>query len=222
MLGSDQAINRAEGGAQASMSVRDGVLSSRRLGFLYVFHTYNPKQSSSVVEKVVSFLTGSEIIHVEMLPVVEAEAGPGGEVTRVAVSTSYTAYLFCRFNTFEPSICAEESSIALYVPMTEAQTEAGEAFLQGLVGARYNYWNLPCTMLPTAVKECLPHQQQQHRQRVFCSQAGLQLCYACGVLDQEHIPPFCCSPKELHALLLEHGKATPWAKDRILILPSVS
>jgi hypothetical protein len=96
-------------------------------------------------------------------------------------------------------------------------------------GKRYNYMALPFTILPESCKfsssapASLPD-------KIFCSQMGLMLCYLCGIIRPEYhyhghsvvFDPACCTPADLHRLLLASSNAQLCAAEHIRIIDDTS
>ena len=162
------------------------------IGFLYAFHTvpaHGPPDR--YVEALVSILSRSLIVHVEMMPVY-------GTHEKLCVRASYTACMQHHFGCYPPQLLDERGTLLLYLPAESGPSaEAGARFLHSLLGVPYNYAGLPRTLFPERYRRAADPLHVPHT--VFCSEAGLQLAYLCGAIELPH--SFECSPAELYSLL---------------------
>ena len=165
--------------------------ASIMVGFLYAFHTAK-KRGRNGLETLVSMLSRSQIVHVEMMPVTGISSSG-----KLCVSCAYTAFMQRRFGCYSPQLLDEEGTLLLYVPAVDASPTAAN-FLHDLLGVPYNYVGLPRTLFPTQFRREADPLHVPHE--VFCSEAGFQLAYLCGAVRLPH--SFECSPAELYSLLL--------------------
>lgn len=185
-------------------------------GFLFAFKTYIPHNESNVqldcIENLVHHLTHSDLIHVEIIPVLEYDP----HTSNLLVSPiAHTAYVGCGYAEHHSSTCIEDPSYQhVFVPVSNSQlfTE-GVCFLNDMQGKRYNYLALPLTILPESCKFraiCPSNGHTFDTHKIFCSQMGLILCYLSEIIRPTYhyhgksiiFDPLCCTPANLYELLL--------------------
>ena len=201
-------------------------------GFLFAFLRYERLSEPSLIQRCVRNLIGSDIIHVAVLPAL----GVGDDAAHAAITGpyAYTAFMFSGFER-QPAehVLGDPAFDYVFLPVPEpADYRRGIAFLHKLDGAGYNYLSLVLAVLPRAVKaqhgdgfpnwitdehpffdDLLPpaHHRHHHatttKERIFCSQLGLLLCYACNALPHHTYDPASCLPAELLDFLLYDGHA---------------
>ena len=77
---------------------------------------------------VVSFLSDSPVVHVEMLPVYRRAGGRG-----VWVHEAYTAFMGRRFGCYEPNVLDQEETRFLFLPTPPEVGSHGMRFLDSLL-----------------------------------------------------------------------------------------
>ena len=202
-------------------------------GFIFAFKLYQRSTADCLssskglvdcIENIVHHVTRSDIIHVEIIPVIEH--APGGQL--IISTDAYSAYVGKGFNVHDSSFCTSDPTYTLvYIPMDNETTEMGLDFLNSQEGKKYNYSALPLTILPAWCKKYkvdleengnpLQHELLTRHNKVFCSQLGLSLCYHCKVFSMPnkdagryYIDPNYCSPAELyHMLTLVQSECRP-------------
>ena len=167
-------------------------------GFLFAFKLFIQNRDPKIdwIEHMVQRLTRSDIIHVEIIPVLGGKYAQkegrmldeGSEL--LASSVAHTAYVGAGYRAHSSHFCLRDRSyVHVFVPMHEHDMRQGVNFLNSLQGKSYNYLALPLTILPQACKlrsiRCLA--KCMTPSKVFCSQMGLMLCYLCNILDP-HAP----------------------------------
>jgi hypothetical protein len=178
-------------------------------GFLFAFKVF--RDEHDCMESLVHCLTRSDLIHVEMVPVLAAY-----QDHILCAPEAHTAFVGQGYNKHATQACIEDPSFThLFVPVQDpAQLQLGITFLESLHGKHYNYFALPLTILPESCKfrSCQRLPSCLSSKTVFCSQMGLMLCYLCGLLHPEvrcHgrlsiFDPTCCTPSDLYRLLVTH------------------
>jgi len=210
-------------------------------GFIFAFKLYIENDDHSSlhwVEHAVKKLTDSDIIHVEMIPVLggyyTAWEGKDGSV-RMDVSsllftshTAHTAVAGSGYKTRKAKECFEDSSFQhIFVPMPVEKVVEGISFLEDQEGKWYNYLALPLTVIQHDYKlrsidkleSCLSSS------KVFCSQMGLVLCYLSNTIDPHEnegsvfLDPLFCTPAELYYLIRQSKcKAMQCTPSQILVM----
>jgi hypothetical protein len=100
------------------------------------------------LENLVHCLTRSDIIHVELIPVIGRTS-----TTAVVSQTAYSAYVGVGFDEHDSSFCITDPTFRLiYIPMPYETMLQGIQFLHAQRGKQYNYLALPLTILPTWCK----------------------------------------------------------------------
>jgi hypothetical protein len=149
---------------------------------------------------------------VAIVPAPVAIMSDSGIIKKIKLhDVTFTAFVGHGFEEQRAQSVMNDQYEYVFMPVTSEAYTQGLRFLFSLEGKRYNYLDLPLTMLPTRLKRtqnitstsggCVPA-------RVFCSQAGLMLCYECNVLTgarDKHIDPACCSPGELRSIVETQG-----------------
>ena len=212
--------------------VENPLLLCMASGFLFAFKMYVPNKDPDldIIENMVHHLTRSDLIHVEIIPILGGHylpvlANEGGMQAQycldpvsvlVASNVAHTAYVGMGYNEHCSAYCIDDCSYThLFVPLPPEQTMAGLSFLKSLQGKHYNYLALPFTILPKTCKFKLIARLQHclnEPKKVFCSQIGLMLCYLCSILQPEYhyhgkyvvLDPMCCTPADLYHLLVSN------------------
>jgi hypothetical protein len=183
------------------------------IGFLFAFYNYSQVPKTTWIEKFVHVVTGSDSIHVAILPVPKCllKFEQGSSKTNIQVhrlhveDVTYTAFMGSGFEINKASSVLNAKYEYIFLPVNEnCQYQSGITFLKSLGGSGYNYLGLPLTVLPKVLKPpvrdtefysaCAPS-------KVFCSQMGLMLLYRCGLLPHTGIDPSSCNPGDLHRIL---------------------
>ena len=194
-------------------------------GFIFAFKVYQGKKADCLsssksfvdcIENIVSRVTCSDIIHVEIIPVIRHVS----DREMIISSKAYSAYVGQGFNVHDSSFCTSDPNYTLvYIPMDNDTTVMGQDFLDSQHGKKYNYSALPLTILPAWCKRCkveleenadpVQYELLNEHNKVFCSQLGLSLCYHCKVFSMPredrgrfYIDPNYCSPAELYKMLM--------------------
>jgi hypothetical protein len=196
-------------------------------GFLFAFYNYSQVPQTTWIEKFVHVVTGSDSIHVAILPVpncllkVSQNISSGFlrdnnennnndaiiEVHKLQVEDrTFTAFMFSGYEIQKASSVLNEKYEYIFLPVDESsQYVNGIRFLQSLGGSGYNYLGLPLTVLPNSLKPPVRNSEFNSHcapSKVFCSQVGLMLLYRCGLLrDPEEIDPSSCNPGDLRKIL---------------------
>lgn len=111
------------------------------------------------LENFVHKITHSDIIHVEIIPVVGGQQNHiddnnSNHIILQISPTAYSAYVGIGFNEHDSSFCMTDSSYKLvYIPMDYETMMEGIHFLESQRGKQYNYLALPLTILPTYFKK---------------------------------------------------------------------
>ena len=198
-------------------------------GFVFSFKMYIPNAGNRLdcIENLVHHLTHSDLIHVEIIPIL----GMHPDTQQLLASPmAHTAYVGQGYSCHHSSSCINDGSyMHLFVPMQDhALVQKGLDFLQGMQGKRYNYMALPFTILPENCKFRAIHKLSNSLtipSKVFCSQMGLMLCYLCGIIRPEYhyhghsiiFDPSCCTPADLYRLLIGSDSALACTPDQITI-----
>lgn len=105
------------------------------------------------LENFVHRITHSDIIHVEIIPVVGVEPASEGIILQIS-PIAYSAYVGVGFNEHDSSFCMTDPTYKLvYVPMNHVNMSFGMQFLASQRGKQYNYLALPLTVLPSCFKK---------------------------------------------------------------------
>lgn len=212
-------------------------------GFLFAFKLYMKNNGDSemvdCLENLVHFLTSSDLIHVEIIPVTGGAFAPTYENSifmedgsyLIASDVAYTAYVGKGYNKHHSRYCIrDESYTHLFVPLSPLEMDLGLSFLESLQGKHYNYAALPLTILPESYKFKTIHSLYSclSPPKVFCSQMGLLLCYLCDILrpedhDTQHgkaviFDPKCCTPADLHRILITSNADVHYCVPQQIIL----
>jgi hypothetical protein len=189
-------------------------------GFLFAFYNFSQVPETTLTEKFVHMVTGSDSIHVAILPVPycrlkvtecisEKSGTPSTFTSDICVlyveDITYTAFIGSGYDILPASTVLNTKYKYMFIPVdAKTQYNDGNAFLQSLKGSGYNYFGLTLTVLPRVFK--LPVRDSEFishgaPSRVFCSQVGLMLLYRCGMAPQAGIDPSCCTPGDLQRIL---------------------
>jgi hypothetical protein len=189
-------------------------------GFIYAFkvykHTNNPPTLDKggrfvdCLENFVHKITHSDIIHVEIIPVLGFD--PIDRELKIS-RTAYSAYIGLGFDEHDSTFCISDPTYKLvYIPMSYETMLSGLEYLHSQRGKQYNYLALPLTVLPSWCKKRKPtaisnsyedlyqyeddlmatpytnHPENilSNTPKVFCSQLGLTLCYLCEVFPSTY------------------------------------
>ena len=197
-------------------------------GFIFAFKLYMENHDAPCIdwiEHMVKRLTDSEIIHVEMIPVLGGEYTAHrredghvvmAEGSKLVVSDkAHTAYVGSGYQEHSSETCLRDASFHhIFVPTWEEDMLEGISFLKMQQGKRYNYLALPFTvMMPQSYKlrkiEAL--EDSLSSPKVFCSQMGLMLCYLSRILTPREnnspvfFDPLFCTPADLYHLIMQEG-----------------
>ena len=189
------------------------MLSPEQAGYLFCFKlasriNYRIEQPHRVLfQLAVRAATGSDIVHVEI----------------VRVSPSQTAewsYNFLARGCFQDyhSRCLTDAYVHVFLPLTLPQLQAGDAYLGGILGEKYNFLGL----IPAWWHQFYPPQPALRHDnvqggRVFCSEAALWLLYKVGVY-QGGVQPEDCTPAQFYDILIKcpcRLKPPPGAPSRL-------
>ena len=173
-------------------------------GFLFCFKKCSACTAETdtltnlMIGKLVDVLTWSDLIHVEIVPVTRFAEG------EIAVGRySYTAFMNLGFVRYDAAQCCDRPMFTfLFLPLDEFATRHGIAYLECLVGTEYNKGGLLAAFCHQFMHPKRTQALQFHRKPVFCSEAGLMLCYLVGVYDGPTMPQY-CTPKDLYTILRE-------------------
>ena len=204
-------------------------------GFLYAFYKYSHISKASFIEKMVSFATASDSIHVAILPATECylkkkdEQSDELEVHSISVlDKTFTAFVFEGYKEQRANTVLNHQYEFIFLPVeNDLVYEEGYNFLINLKGSGYNYMGLPLTLLPKALRPVVKPQSFVNNNdscctpsRVFCSQVGLMLCYKCNALPMNCniMNPSCCAPGELQGILKTKANGIDCSLDSILVL----
>ena len=190
-------------------------------GFIFAFKLYSENQESQCgvdwVEHMVKRLTASDIIHVEMIPVIGGHytawceedgrilMGEGSAL--VTSPIAHTAIVGSGYKTHSSKECLDDSSFHhIFVPMSEENLRQGISFLEMQEGKWYNYLALPFTVIPHNFKMRGIEELEGcvSTSKVFCGQMGLVLCYLSNIIDPSPVflDPLYCTPSELYQLIM--------------------
>jgi hypothetical protein len=190
-------------------------------GFLFAFYNYSQVPKTTWIEKFVHVVTGSDSIHVAILPVpncllkimpfsglsFESNSNYSSvQVHKLQVEDrTFTAFMFSGYEIQKASSVLNEKYEYIFLPVRESSQYAnGINFLQSLGGSGYNYLGLPLTVLPKSLKPPVRNSEFHSHcapSKVFCSQVGLMLLYRCGFLPNSGIDPSSCNPGDLRKIL---------------------
>lgn len=214
-------------------------------GFLFAFLRYERLARPTLVQRVARRVIGSDVIHVAVLPVPRRrlpQPDDAGLLLRTGPH-AYTAFMGLGFDR-QPAaeVLGDGAFDFVFLPVPRsADYKRGLAFLHGLDGAGYNYLSLFLALMPRAFKTSHPHlpnwltdehpffdsilassssrpPTQEGDARIFCSQLGLLLCYACNALPHHTMDPASCLPGELLELLVRDAGAVPYPSTQAFVV----
>ena len=204
-------------------------------GFLFAFYNYSQVPQTTWIEKFVHVVTGSDSIHVAILPVPNcllkiptaksfvSDDRDGIQVHKLQVEDrTFTAFMFSGYEIQKASSVLNEKYEYIFLPVHESsQYVNGINFLQSLGGSGYNYLGLPLTVLPKSLKPPVRNSEFHSHcapSKVFCSQVGLMLLYRCGFLSNSGgIDPSSCNPGDLRKILTLMARGLPCQRECIEI-----
>jgi hypothetical protein len=167
----------------------------------------------------------------------------------VAGPHAYTAFMGSGFERqCAEQVLNDPAYDFVFLPVSDpAHYRRGLDFLNKLDGAGYNYIALALAVMPRSIKastpefpnwitdehpffdgELAPYYNRHHthaitnnssKERIFCSQLGLLLCYACNALPHYTYDPASCLPSELLEFLLRDTQAAPAALESAHVVP---
>lgn len=185
----------------------------RLAGFIFAFYEYtgdDPTALENVVHTLTEAVTGSQLIHVDIVPVVHAI----GEDILID-NEAYTALMGRPFKRHCASRCYSKEFTLLYLPLTHECTLRGVKFLRELEGKPYAMCKLPLAALPYSLRTCIGRSVSKQKVRsVFCSEAALLMCQACGMLQGESMAASACTPGNLFDIL-KASQASPVQKRHV-------
>ena len=200
-----------------------GQMVSPMHGFLFAFKIYSPQPPQSdqptssprnhtcstllveSLENLVHCITRSDIIHVEIIPVLgrhqqqrccptssnfstattrsfQTDNDEGEEVFLGISPTAYSAYVGLGYNEHDSHFCITDPTYRLvYIPMSFDQMMLGIHFLHSQRGKKYNYFALPLTVLPMWCKV------RKHTSPSSVCQALLPVAQEDNSDDHDHI-----------------------------------
>ena len=148
-----------------------------RNGFIFAFFKYSGIwRSASIIQHVVHYLLASDIIHVAMIPVFNYEMVPLKKKTGAActgsnsrsyadetkdcsitsayvASSAFTAFWGIGVNEPETASILNKNYDYYFMPVHDnTKFREGLKFLVGLRGVKYNYFDLPLTLMPERYK----------------------------------------------------------------------
>ena len=193
-------------------------------GFLFAFYNYSQVCETTWIEKLVHVATGSDSIHVAILPVAKCIVSRGQNIKELQVEDiTYTAFIGYGYRMQRASTVLNNKYKYIFLPLSHnTQYINGINFLRSLGGSKYNYWELPLTLLPKALKPSVRDEEFYPKytpSRVFCSQVGLMLLYRCGVLPpHSEMDPSCCNPGDLVNILTENVGGVTCNRESITVV----
>lgn len=177
-------------------------------GFLFAFYNYSQVCHTTWIEKLVHVATGADSIHVAILPVARCIIDSKGNIKDLhAEDITFTAFIGSGYKMQRASSVLNSKYKYIFLPVPNPmQYVNGINFLKSLSGTKYNYLELPLTLLPNSLKPSVREAEfvsDYTPSRVFCSQVGLMLLYRCGILSphSELMDPSCCNPGDLVRIL---------------------
>ena len=177
-------------------------------GFLFAFYNYSQVCRTTWIEKLVHVATGADSIHVAILPVARCIIDSKGNIKDLhAEDITFTAFIGFGYKMQRASSVLNSKYKYIFLPVPNPmQYVNGINFLKSLSGTKYNYLELPLTLLPNSLKPSVREVEfvpDYTPSRVFCSQVGLMLLYRCGILSphSELMDPSCCNPGDLVRIL---------------------
>ena len=194
-------------------------------GFVFAFFRYSQMVKSGFFETLVHLATRSDCIHVAILPAPIVHINEkNGNIECIKVhDITFTAFMGHGFEEQSAQTVMNDQYEYMFMQVPRPKYHEGLDFLISLKGSKYNYLDLPLTMLPFSMKQKnhfldnkkttkkpLQHHNYNYYDqctpsRVFCSQVGLMLCYECDMIPNNSIDPSCCAPGEL--IQIVHEKA---------------
>lgn len=194
--------------------------SSDSCGFIFAFYQYSKSSNKHLWEKFVSLATGSDFIHVGIIPVVHATLKKNTFCKEQEISILdkvYTAFIGKGFVVQSVSNVLNPAYDFIYCPVEDIDCfYKGIAFLEGFNGCTYNYSALPFTVLPKLFKEIDDSSslktlknslESHHYSKIICSQLGLLLMYECNIPTSQTLNPKYCTPGELFQILCNNPKS---------------
>ena len=139
----------------------DHFIDHAAFGFIYAFKLYKRMNTLPTLDKggrfvdclenLVHKITHSDIIHVEIIPVLGFDPiDKGLKISR----TAYSAYIGQGFDEHDSTFCMSDPTYKLvYIPMSYETMLSGLEYLHSQRGKQYNYLALPLTVLPSWCKK---------------------------------------------------------------------
>ena len=187
----------------------------RDAGLLFCFKRFSASRlqtdgwQRTLTNFMIDMLTWSDYVHVEMVPVSEHSLG-----RFTLCPCSYTAFPPAGFVRRESKLCCDSAAYThLFLPLSRDATHYAHKFLDSLVGSTYNSagaltaaWHEWIQSREVGgekyVNEWYVDNGDATTRRVFCSEAGLMLCYMTGAYAGAEQPRL-CTPKVLYQILQE-------------------
>jgi hypothetical protein len=176
-------------------------------GFVFAFFKYSRMHNRGVWESIVHFALQDDAIHVAVVPAPSVTVNPTtGKIEAIVLEdTAFTAFMGFGYEKDHVSSVLTDEFDYVFVPVAVEAYAHGVKLLNRLKGKKYNYLNLPLTLIPRSWKRMNAHSSEVPK-RVFCSQVGLMLCYTCNVFaNQDNEDPAYCSPRDLYDLIVQKG-----------------
>ena len=167
---------------------KDGSIEYRQ-GFIFAFFKYQGiKYNMSVIQYLAHYLLASDIIHVAMIPVYQTVVSWVGDTSTTttatqntsecknndknhnwkvkkthAFPTAFTAFWGIGVDEPETMSILNKNYDFYFMPVDDmVKFQSGLDFLISLRGAKYNYFDLPLTLMPTKYKHFSHHHAQDH------------------------------------------------------------
>lgn len=166
------------------------------------------------LENFVHKITHSDIIHVEIIPVVGGQQNHMDDnhsqhIILQISPTAYSAYVGIGFNEHDSSFCMTDPSYKLvYIPMEYEKMMEGIHFLESQRGKQYNYLALPLTILPTYFKKrnlCL-RKKKSFMDQSMQKEGNVNGDMLCHDLQQAVIEPPLHANQKIASTLLHPSK----------------
>ena len=182
-------------------------------GFVFAFYTFSRLRRVSMMERMVHMATGSDAIHVAIVPATMMMNNNNNNMIHVD-RVAYTSFMDRGVEVQPVAQVLNDCYTFYFMPVRDSDAfQVGLKFLNGLLGAQYNNLSLFTTLLPRRMRRAgaIPSWVSCENKRlmpradkpaVFCSQMGLMLCYAVDAVPPIiNLDPAACSPGDLLKIL---------------------
>lgn len=204
--------------------------TKQQAGFVFAFFLYSHSNHNSIIEKVVSFVTRSDYIHVAIIPAIlhtvtnyHLDTKKKKKTKLEAIDKVYTAFMGEGYKIQTLDKVLNDSYKFLFYPAESIDSfYKSWTFLENLQGAKYNYMSCMLALFPKTFKEMDNADSQlklEKNEKVICSELALFILYYSDSQLKPTLNPRYCTPGELHEILSKNKKTFSIMSHDIDILP---